>query len=268
MQDGARSCAIPTTAWKEDESMTESNIQLELKRRLSQDIDGAWKRIQAYYQKIGQSSRLDNYAGFGWPEFNDPDPYYGLTLQDFTYSTPDVAQVPVIARTATFQNDGDETAQEDFTFTKTITESFTFGFTEGLSVGTKASGKIGLPLVAEGELELHADVTFEANQQWTTTESREWSSQTTVPIPPHQTVKVTGFVTNANINTTFSGRATATKGLVGVWCNLKGSNSHDMISVPLTVLLPDDDMRSVPVSGTFHGVEGISTYTHVEIVKG
>src|SRR5215207_1114008 len=143
MQGSTRPCDIPTHASKEDESMQEWDILSELASRIKQDTAGAWERVQAYYQEIGQSSILADIASLeGLTEFYAAD--YGITLQDFTYSTPNVVQVPVIARTDTFQNDGDETAQEEFEFSKSIAETFSFSFTEGLKVGAKASAKVGL----------------------------------------------------------------------------------------------------------------------------
>lgn len=246
--------------------MKEWDILSELGSRIKQDTAGAWARVQAYYQQIGQSSELDNFDNLtGLTMFYDSD--YGITLQDFTYSTPEVVQTPMVVDTRTYQNDGDTQVLDEFSFTKTVEESFTFSFTEGLTVGTTATAKVGLPLIGESEVELSAEVTFQAEQQWAKTETHEWSLKTTVPIPAHSTVKITGFITNAKIDATFSGIAKATKGKVLTWFALKGVDAgFTEIYIPLVVLLPEEQ-RVFPISGSFQGVEGISSYTHVEKVS-
>lgn len=244
--------------------MNEWDVVTELALRIKQDTATAWARVQAYYQRNGQSAQLNHIDSLdGLTEFYDSD--YGITLQDFTYSTPSIVQTPVVVSTRTYQNDGDTEIQEDFEFSKAMEESFTFGFTEGLKVGAKATAKVGLPLVGESEVELSAEVTFQADQQWTNTETKQWSLKTSVPVPAHSTVKITGFITNAKIDTMFSGVAKATKGNVLTWFKLKGEGGYTEFPIPLVVLLPEDQ-RVFPVSGSFQGVEGISAYTHVEKV--
>ncbi|MGR0482725.1 MAG: ETX/MTX2 family pore-forming toxin [Candidatus Electronema sp. V4] len=243
--------------------MKEWDFLSELGQRIKQDTTGAWARVQAYYQQIGKTSFIDDIDSLdGLTAFDDDD--YGITLQDFTYSTPDVVPMPVEASIRIYQNDGDTEIQEYFEFTKTMEESFTFGFTEGLKVGTKATAKVGLPLVGESEIALSAEVMFQSDQYWTQTETKGWALKTVVPVSAHSMVKITGFINNAKINATFSGVAKATKGSVLTWFKLKGHGYTEAV-VPLVILLPEDK-RTVPLSGSFQGIEGISAYTHVEKV--
>lgn len=245
--------------------MKEWDIAAVLAERIRQDMAGAWARVKAYYDEIGQSAELDGIAGLeGLTQFYDDN--YGITLRDFTYSTPEVVQRPIVASTRTYQNDGNTEITDEFQFTKTMEESFTFRFTEGLKVGTKATASIGLPLVGESEVELSAEITFQADEEWSKTETKEWTLRTTVPVPPHSNVKVTGFITNAAIDATFSGVAKATRGLVLTWFRME-QGGYTEFPVPLVVLLPESQ-RTVPLSGSFRGVEGINAYTRVEDVAG
>jgi len=242
--------------------MQQWDILSELESRIKQDTAGAWARVQTYYQQIGQSSVLEGLDYLdGETLFDDSD--YGITLQDFTYSTPDIVKTPIVVDSRTFQNDLDISEQQEFTFDKELAETFTLSFTKGLSVGAKATAKVGLPLLGQSEVELSTQITFQAEQQLSKTETHRWTLRTPVEIPPRTTVKVTGFITNAQIRATFSGIAKATKGTVLTWFKLKGDRGWTEFRVPLVVLLPEGQ-RVFPISGNFEGVEGISTYTRVE----
>lgn len=245
--------------------MAEWNLPSILAKRVDEDREGVWKRIQAWYQAIGQDQKLDRVASLVGALFQ-PDCDYGITLQNFTFGEINPLEKPIEASTRTYQNDGDTEILEEFAFTKALEESFTFGFTEGLKVGTRATTKIKLPLIGESEIELNAEMSFDASEEWTRRETKEWSLKSTVPVPPRSTVKVTGFISNARLDTTFSGQAVATRGLIMTRFELKDGKGFTEIPIPLVVLLTAEQ-RSVPLSGRFRGVEGVSAWLHVENVS-
>ena len=235
---------------------------------IGRDQANAWTRIQDYMKSIGDTETLRNVAGLdpgNTLEFYDDD--YGITLTNFVYQTQDPVFTPEIVSERVYDNnDGDTEISEDFSFSKALEETFTFGFTEGLKVGLEATLKTGLPMVAEGEVTLSGEVTFEANQSWTQTETKTWEVRTTVPVPAHSTTRIRGYVRNAKIDATFSGIVRATKGKVLTWFKLN-DGTYTETPLPLVVLLTEDQ-RTFGVAGSFEGVEGVSAYTKVEKIPG
>ena len=96
----------------------------------------------------------------------------------------------------------------------------------------------------------------------TKSETKTWEIKTTVPVPPHSTTKVTGYIQNANIDADFTATVRATKGKVLTWF-LLNDGTYTETPIPLVVLLTDDE-RTLPVGGRFDGVEGVNAYTKVE----
>ena len=235
----------------------------EYAQRIKQDQANAWVRIQAYFKNIGDNQTLQNVAGLdpgNTLEFYDDD--YGIVLTDFAYQQQDPVFTPEMVSERIYENDGDTEITEDFSFNKATEESFTFGFTEGLKIGLKATVKAALPLVGESEVEVSGELTFEANQSWSKSETKTWEIKTTVPVPPHSTTKVTGYIQNANIDADFTATVRATKGKVLTWF-LLNDGTYTETPIPLVVLLTDDE-RTLPVGGRFDGVEGVNAYTKVE----
>jgi len=101
-----------------------------------------------------------------------------------------------------------ETGEESTIFSKTIpnhsaatakftvTESFTrkstfsWGLKEDLKVFAKVTGKVGVPLVAEGSVETGVEVNIGSNQQWTTEDTKQYTISQEVTVPPYTSVKV------------------------------------------------------------------------------
>jgi hypothetical protein len=233
---------------------------------IGRDQANVWKRIQDYMKQIGDTETLKNVAGLdpgNTLEFYDD---YGITLTNFVYQTQDPVFAPEMVSERVYENDGDTEISEDFSYSKALEESFTFGFTEGLKVGLQATVSAGLPLVGEAEVQISGEVSFEANQSWTQTETKTWEVRTTVPVPAHSTTKVQGYVRNAKIDATFSGIVRATKGKVLTWFKLNDGTFTET-PIPLVVLLTEDQ-RTFGVGGNFEGVEGVSAYTKVEKIPG
>jgi hypothetical protein len=238
--------------------MTQIDIKAQLKKRYEADLPNVWKRVQDYYAKIGESSRLDGYV-------LDPDgavdfyANYGVAITDFTYEVETPNYAPVIAFDQSFANNTDATDTMTPSFTRSETDAFSFGFNEGLKIGTKATIKVGIPLIADGEAEVSGEISFGSSQQWTKSETQTWASSTTAQVPPHSTVEVKGFIQNATVNAQFRGTATATDGNVLVWFRNVSTGTFTEWPIPVTVLLTRAQ-RSFPVSGSYTGIEGVLTY--------
>ncbi|NOT83717.1 MAG: ETX/MTX2 family pore-forming toxin [Methylococcaceae bacterium] len=236
--------------------MSTIDIKAELRKEYAADLPNIWNRIKAYYASIDQS--LD---GLVLDPEGNVDFYadYQIALADFSYQTQTPMLTPVIAFDQTLTNHSNVQDSSTVSFTRSETASFSFGFKEGLKIGTKAKVKVGIPLIADGEAEVSGELTFDANQQWTTSNTQSWSASETVNIPPNSTLRVQGIIQNAKTKATFSGFARVTDGNVLVWFKYTDpTKGYTEFPIPVTVLLTKDQ-RSFPVSGSYDGIEGVST---------
>lgn len=71
------------------------------------------------------------------------------------------------------------------TYTQTVTETFSWGLSEKLGFGIKVGGEVGIPLVANGKVEVSTTLDLGSNQQWTTTRTSTFSQN--AQLRPKQT---------------------------------------------------------------------------------
>jgi hypothetical protein len=167
-----------------------------------------------------------------------------------------------------FENQGNVTLQDTFTYSKTQTETQGFSFTEGLKVGTKATAKVGLPYVGNTSVEINAEISFNATQNWSTTTQQSWQQSNSVTVPPNTSVKVTGFVKTAKLTANFTGKVQVVGGSV----YLLMSTTTDpkfiwsdiwYLEIPLNAILSEQQL-AFPVAGSFKGAFGTSLFIQAE----
>ena len=151
--------------------MSTKDIVAIMKQNYEKDLSNVWTRIQAYYASIGELAKLDGLTldPAGSVEFYDTD--YGIMLTNFTYEMNDPVYTPLIAFEQDFTNTTSVPDTMTPSFTRSEAATFSFGFNEGLKIGTKATVKVGIPLIAEGEAEVSGEISFGSSQQWTTTKT-------------------------------------------------------------------------------------------------
>jgi len=242
--------------------MKELDILAEMASAYKKDLNNAWGRVQQYYQEVSPET-LNGIKGLdpdGHTDFYYPD--YGLVISDFAYSSVNPSFTPNEVADQTLANNGTTTIDETFSFKKASQDSFKFGFSEGLKVGTKASAKVSLPFVGEGTAEISAELSFNANQEWTKTKAEEWTYSIRVPVPPKSTVQCTGFIKYSKITCPFTATVKATDGKVLTWFQLDNGTFTEF-PVPLTVLLTPEQ-RTFRLSGQFDGGEGVSVFSKID----
>ena len=248
--------------------MQELDFQKELRARLQKDPQAVWERIKAFYP-AGEIADLKGITPSedGFNNFAPMEPDYDVVLNNFHYNDQSESDVPLLLSTRTFENNTGVTAQETFSFSKTTEDTFSFGFSVGLKVGTKVSIKAEVPFLGEAAQEISAEFQFSTNTQWTKRISKQWSVADVIPVPPYKTVKVQAFVNQAKVKAEFSADAVATGGRFMVWFDIKDTkNNVREFPVPVSVMLPESE-RTLHVSGTFDGVEGVKVHTTVDDVK-
>ena len=209
-------------------------------------------------------------ADFWYAQFHQSKPDYVVNNDDvvvemleFEYDKVDVSHTPQLVASSTFSNGTDAQATQTFSDTKTTTSSFKWGLQEGLKIGAKTSFKVGVPLIADGKVEVSAELNVGSTQEWTTTQAQSWGYSAQIPVPPHTMVTASLLVTMAEYSPSWRMRLRVTGETRLTVPGYPGSKS-----VPVSKLLAGlpgvqatDDGNAVAVvaTGTFKGAQGLGS---------
>jgi hypothetical protein len=247
---------VPTVL--EDKDMKEIDIVQTLNEEILADKAKSLAAIQAYLQEVGEPELAQKAVNLIAIEGN-PDGYE-LVISDFSYSNLDSIFMPDLFVERVFENKGDVTLQDTFSYSKTQSETQGFSFTEGIKVGSKATAKVGLPLIGNTSVEVNAEVTFNATQNWSTTTQQTWQQSNVVTVPPKICVKVTGFVKTAKLTANFVGKVRAVGGTV--YLLMSSTTDPNLqwlkewyLEIPLNAILSADQL-AFPVAGSLKGAIG------------
>nr|WP_294508286.1 ETX/MTX2 family pore-forming toxin [uncultured Rhodopila sp.] len=239
---------------------TQTNVAYVLSDRINSSASKWWEQMWAW--------TLTHNPNVGRDRF-DPTPNgvvydissddLGLVLSDFTFSAVDGTKATEIIGSKNFQNDGNATITDSFTYSTTKTESFTLKFTEGLKVGLKAEVKAGFGFIIGAKVTVSGEITFNSEQSWTSQVAETFGDTITITVPPKTRLLASAVLNLEKGRFNFRGVATATnlKNIVQMGFRLKegGFNSWN---IPLEVLLPADADRQVPVAGIVDGALAVS----------
>jgi hypothetical protein len=246
----------------EDMTMKEIDIVQTLNSEILADKAKSLAAIKTYLREIGEEERAKKAVNLIAIE-GDPANYQ-LVISDFEYSNTDSIFMPDLVVERVFENKANVTLQDTFTYSKTQTETQGFSFTEGLKVGTKASAKVGLPLIGNTSVEVNAEVTFNATQNWSTTTQQTWQQSSSVTVPPHTSVKVKGFVKTAKLTSNFVGKVRVVGG--SVYLLMSATTDPNLqwkeewyLDIPLNAILAQEQL-AFPVAGSFKGAIGTTLF--------
>jgi hypothetical protein len=121
----------------------------------------------------------------------------------------------------TSKNDTNVTQTPIITISETTEQQSTFETEVGVEIGITTSFSCGVPMVAEGKVEVSAKV--HTNQKWgtTNTTSQMWEASVPLTVPPYTHLRVTATVTESVLDVPFTttwkspktGKTTTTKGM-------------------------------------------------------
>ena len=127
-------------------------------------------------------------------------------------------------------NDTDAEQKPVITIRETTEQQSTFETEVGLEIGVTTSFKCGVPILAEGKVEVSAKV--HTNLKWgsTNTTSQSWEASVPLTVPPHTHLRVTATVTESIMDVPFTttwkspktGKTMTTKGI------FRGLSSSDL----------------------------------------
>jgi hypothetical protein len=192
---------------------------------------------------------------------------YDLSVQDWRFAevNPGVL-VPELVDQKEIDNSSAATVSEQFSYTKTTTDTFAFSFTEGLKVGVSAKFKAGIP-VAGTEWTVSGELSFSATQTQTTTTTNTWSNTVTANVPAHTKVRAVAFVSVGSPQYTFSASAVVDNGMVQIPTWNSTAKSYDDLLIPLEVLLPTNADRSIPLAGALAAQCGVRSYVQLDTIS-
>lgn len=187
---------------------------------------------------------------------------YGLFITDFSYGDGTKTMNDMAVHQQTYVNRSpDDPLEGTFTYTLTRQDSQTFKFTEGLKIGAKASFKAGLPVLAEGKVEVSGEISFSAEQTLATTTTTTWQFAEKVTVKPLTAVQATGFLRFAEMDMPFTCNVSVNSGKVLVW--FQTTNGYTETPIPVTDMMAIEE-RTFVLSGQFNGSEGDETYVQVD----
>jgi hypothetical protein len=190
---------------------------------------------------------------------------YDLSVADWRFTETDKGgMVPELVDQKEIDNSSAATVSEQFTYSKTLTNTFTFSFTEGIKIGVSAKFKANVPFFGGGEWTVSGELSFSATQTDTETNTTTWSNTVTVNVPAHTKVRAIAFVNVGNPTYTFNATALISNGMVNIPAYDPNAKSWNDLFIPLDVLLPMPAERSIPLSGELSAQCGVRTYVEVD----
>jgi hypothetical protein len=184
----------------------------------------------------------------------DRDDDLNLVLSDFVLRNQSTTKGAEVVRTSQFMNDANDAITETFAYSTSKIDTLSFKFNQGLKIGTKAEVKAGLSFLAIAKVEVSGEFTFTAEQSWSTSVTETFSDTVSITVPANSRVDATATLETESGSFDFAAKATPTSPALRalMFCRLK-QGGGDSWSVPLTLVLPDEADRQVPVSGVLTG---------------
>jgi len=191
---------------------------------------------------------------------------YELSLQDWNFhETMPGMHVPEVVDQTEIVNPTPATVSNQFSYSKKVADTFTFSFTEGIKVGVSAKFKAGVP-VANTEWTVSGEISFSGTQTQTTSRETTWTNTTTINVPANTKIHVDAIVSVVTPVYEFTASAVVINSKVNIAAYDPTANSWNDLIIPLEILLPSLDDRSIPLAGTLMAKAGLDTYIQTKII--
>ncbi|CAN9276535.1 unnamed protein product [Alternaria sp. RS040] len=177
-------------------------------------------------------SRTDNKPGLGCIRISDgvyEDNWFTFELEpldcvgvEYDVRNAKIRSIqPKSIFSQTSKNDSSAEQKPVITISETTEQQSTFETEAGLEIGVTTSFSCGVPILAEGKVEVSAKV--HTNLKWgtTNTTSQSWEASVPLTVPPHTHLRVTATVTQSILEVPFTttwkspktGKTMTTKGI-------------------------------------------------------
>lgn len=111
--------------------------------------------------------------------------------------------LPKVIGRSTQRNDTDVNQTVEFDFSRTVTNTSTFDYKLGFNITVGASGNVGIPFIAEGEVKVEASNSHDFSWGTTKSESVTFSARFPATTPPHHKVIATATVIRHSVYSLF-----------------------------------------------------------------
>lgn len=142
---------------------------------------------------------LSNGDRAGYPYLFVPSVDLEMKVSNFEFSPPsDELLASHTTRKSlrdsfTINNNSPAEISRVITIADEITNEFSWGFSETLKAGTKITGSAGVPILAEGKVEVSLDLQFEANQNTKSSQKKTFQMSYDVKIPQNSQVTISAW---------------------------------------------------------------------------
>ncbi len=224
-------------------------------------------RLTDYLTSVGRISDAAKLVAVETKETEFYQTIYGLLISDFAYADVTPIFTDLAADEQTYVNASpDDPLEATFAYEFSRQDGQSFKFAEGLKVGTKAGVKAKLPFVGEANVEVSAEVSFSAEQSFTTVDTTKWSFSEKITVKPRTAVKATGYIRIAKLDAPFHCNVKVLDGNALIQVKIKGDQLYTSWVVPIVNMMSDDE-RSFALSGTITGSEAAKIYVEVTPVN-
>ncbi len=115
-----------------------------------------------------------------------------------------------------YDNSTNVQQSEVFEYTASSTQEFSWSITESLSVGVQISTNVGVPELADLTVQDTLTLSLSSTQKQTMSQSKSWTVNTTVLVPPESSLKCDMVVNNQSYSINFTATVSLL-GFVAVW---------------------------------------------------
>ncbi|OKI04784.1 hypothetical protein A6A06_08630 [Streptomyces sp. CB02923] len=123
---------------------------------------------------------------------------------DYHYPKQDIDNAWAILDHRELVNDTSKDQTQTATFKSKTTDTYSWKLGGQLKIGVEVSGKVDLPLIAEGAVKWSGEISFSAEHTSTTSQEREWGFSSPVTVPARRKVVATQSVNEQSIKIPFS----------------------------------------------------------------
>ena len=193
--------------------------------------------------------------------------------------------VPGTVITDHYINDTSSEQSSTFKYNKSTSNSFSWSLKEGIDAGISVKFAVGVPPIASGTTTLSTNISFEATQSKTVSETVTWSIDRNITVRPMTETDMIWTIKQQKCSATFHADIVMT-GSFAIWNNDKidvhnpsGSDRHWLWFIPITTAFQQmhewgisvppqyfisDSSVTYTASGECQGEIGVSTTFDVE----
>jgi len=193
---------------------------------------------------------------------------YSATTSPPSYFNIQQTPAPPFVFTSYFNNNSTETDQIQFSRSETTSNSYSWSITESVTVGVTISVEAGIPGICEANDQFSMSLDMSSTQTQTGTDTKSWSVEETINVPPHSTIRVDILVGAGQFSADFTTAINFIPNSAGMF-SCQGSDRIFYVVFPSDFLSYGSGpgvscgYTSCNTTGSFSGLQGINVQVNV-----